>query len=217
MGILDEIKSRVAMRDVLDYYGVHPVRGTNIYCCPFHQDKKPSANIIKNCEKFHCFSCQWTGDIFDVVQYFEKCDQKQAMRILDDRYNLGLYKQLTHKEKLEIARKQRERERAKAEKLAWEKFEKDTRHEILRQIEYWEAVQKQNHLTRGEYKHGTWSQERSSLFFTALKKQHWLNWLYDTICELQHPEYEFDYIYENNKKQLLEKIKKGEIKLCQNN
>ena len=213
MAIYDEIKNRVQMKDLLASYGINPVRGTNIYRCIFHEDRKPSANIIKNCEKFHCFSCQYSGDIFDIVEHFEKCNRKEALKILDSRFNLGLMKQLTHKEKLALAREQREREKAKAEKLAWEKFEKDVRHQIVCELEKWAKIQQQNHLTRGEYKNGTWSQDKSTLFFMARKKQDWLNWLYNAICGFDHPECEFDYTHPFGKRELLEKIRKGEIEV----
>ena len=106
MNIIEEIKARVKMTDVLSLYGVHPFRGTNIYKCIVHQpDKKPSANINKQNGKFHCFACGWTGDIFDIVKHFEGCDTKKAMQIVDERFGLSLWKELTPKEKRELKRK----------------------------------------------------------------------------------------------------------------
>ena len=38
--------------------------------CPFHDDKHPSASIHHdedNVWRFHCFTCQWKGDVFDVL------------------------------------------------------------------------------------------------------------------------------------------------------
>ena len=98
MNIIDDIRERVSMLDVLQLYGQYPVRGRNNYRCFAHQDNHPSAGLTKSGDKFHCFSCNYTGNIFDVVQHFEKCDLKTAMRILDYKFNLGLYRQLTHKD-----------------------------------------------------------------------------------------------------------------------
>lgn len=211
MNVIEEMKNRVSMRELLESYGIYPKRGTNIYLCINHSEKNPSANIVKGCEKFHCFSCGFTGDIFDVVMLMDKCNLKTATKIIDNRFRLGILHELTHKEKLELARQRKERERAKAEKLWWEQYEKSVLNEIIRQLRVWEEIQMATHITRGEYKRGEW--EFCDLFFTALKRQDWLNWLYDAICGFDHPECEFDYTHPFSKRELLEKIRKGEIEV----
>ena len=210
MNILDEIKEKVSMLDVLQMYGQYPAKrygGTN-YKCFVHSDARPSAGFTKNGDKFHCFSCGWTGNIFDVVQHFEKCDMKTAMRILDDKFNLGLYRKLSHKEKLEIARQMKERERERQEKLWWQEYEKVVLADVVKELRFWEQVQRDTHITRGEYRRGEW--EFADLFFESLKRQYWLNWLYDAVCGLAHPECEYDYIYPD-KKEILKMIREGEI------
>lgn len=209
MNIIDDIRERVSMLDVLQLYGQYPVRGRNNYRCFAHQDNHPSAGLTKSGDKFHCFACNYTGNIFDVVQHFEKCDLKTAMRILDYKFNLGLYRQLTHKEKLELAKQMKEREREREEKLWWEQFEKVVLADIIKDLRMWEDIQRATHITRGEYRRGEW--EFADLFFESLKQQDWLNWLYNAICGFDHPECEYDYIYPTDKKELLEKIKNGEI------
>lgn len=209
MNTLEEMKNRVSMRELLESYGIYPHRGRNIYLCISHNEKNPSANIVKGCEKFHCFSCGFTGDIFDVVMLMDKCDLKTATKIIDDRFRLGILHELSHKEKWELARQRKERERAKAEKLWWVQYEKSVLTEIVKQLRMWEEIQTTTHITRGEYKRGEW--EFCDLFFESLKHQDWLNWLYNVICRFDHPECEFDYLYPTDKKQILEMIKKGEI------
>lgn len=212
MNIIDEIKEKVSMLDVLQLYGIYPVRGKNNYRCFVHSpDKHPSAGITKDGQRWHCFSCNYTGNIFDVVQHFEKCDLKTAMRILDYKFNLGLYRELTHKEKLELARQMKERERVRKEKLWWEQFEKVVLANIIKELRMWEEIQRATHITRGEYRRGEW--EFADLFFESLKQQDWLNWLYNAICGFDHPECEYDYIYPTEKKQILEMIRKGEIEV----
>ena len=210
MNILDEIKDKVSMLDVLQLYGQYPVRGRNNYRCFVHSpDKHPSAGLTKTGDKFHCFACNYTGNIFDVVQHFEKCDLKTAMIILDYKFNLGLYRQLTHKEKLELARQMKERERERKEKLWWERFEKVVLADIVKELRMWEEIQRATHITRGEYRRGEW--QFADLFFESLKQQDWLNWLYNAICGFDHPECEYDFVYPADKRELLEKIKNGEI------
>ncbi len=209
MNIIDDIKERVSMLDVLQLYGQYPVRGRNNYCCIVHDDHRPSAGLTKQGDKFHCFACNYTGNIFDVVQHFEKCDLKTAMRILDDKFNLGLYRELTHKEKLEIAKRIKERERERQEKLWWQEYEKVVLTDIIKELRVWEYIQRATHITRGEYRRGEW--QFADLFFESLEKQDWLNWLYDAVCGFDHPECEYDFVYSGGKRDLLEMIKKGEI------
>jgi hypothetical protein len=211
MDIINDIKDRVSMRELLEAYGIYPKRGNNIYLCINHIEKNPSANIVKGYDKFHCFSCGFTGDIFDVVMLMEKCDLKTATNILDAKFNLGLLGNLSHKEKLELARKRKEREKAKKVKEAWERYEKKVINHVSVMLQGWEEVLRETHITRGEYKKNQWQYE--NLFFTALKKCEWYNWLYDVLCENIHPECEYDYIYGTNKKELLGMIRKGEIEV----
>lgn len=209
MSIVDDIKERVSMLDVLQLYGQYPVRGKNNYRCFVHDDHKPSAGITKDGKFYHCFACGYSGNIFDVVMNFEQCDFKKSMRILDDRFNLGLYRQLTHKEKLELARQQKERERLKAEREELARFELVVLDKILQELRVWEKCEQLTHITRGEYRRGEW--KYADLYFYSLKRQRWLNWLYDAVCGFDHPECEYDYIYGQDKTVLLHKIRNGEI------
>ena len=210
ISIIDEIKDRVSMLDVLQLYGQYPVRGRNNYRCFAHNDKHPSAGLTKSGDKFHCFACGYTGNIFDVVQHFEKCDLKTAMRILDDKFNLGLYRQLTHKEKLELARQMKERERERQEKLWWEQFEKVVLADIIKNLRIYESCEREFRIKKGQYR-GEWSNVYGDVYFYVLKQLRWLDWLYSAISGTLHEECEYDYIYPTEKKQILEMIKKGEI------
>lgn len=210
MSIIEEIKERVSMRDLLDFYGIYPTRGKNNYCCLFHNDTHPSAGITKDGVRFHCFACSVSASIFDVVCQIEKCPLKTAIKKIDSDFGLGLVKDLTHKEKLELARQQKERERIKAEKLAMKKFEQKVLDGILKELNILDECEKLTHLTRGEYRKGEW--KHNDLYFFVLERQRWLNWLYETICDFtDKQECEFDYIYGTDKREILEKIKKGEI------
>jgi hypothetical protein len=56
-------------RDLLEEaLGVKVIRGTSCKC-PYHDDKTPSASIRTDRSgvyRFHCFVCNWGGDVFDV-------------------------------------------------------------------------------------------------------------------------------------------------------
>lgn len=200
MNIIDDIKERVSMLDVLQLYGQCPVRGRNNYRCFAHDDRRPSAGLTKSGDKFHCFACGYTGNIFDVVQHFEKCDLKTAMRILDDKFNLGLCRELSHKEKLELARQMKERERERQEKLWWEQYEKVVLADIIKELRRYEDLEIIFRIEKGQYR-GEWGNEFGDTYFYVLKELNRLDNLYDEICDSN----------EESKRELLAKIKDGKI------
>ena len=54
--VKDFILENVTMKDVLDIYNIKLLR--NYFCCPFHNDRTPSAKAYKN--SFYCFACHKT-------------------------------------------------------------------------------------------------------------------------------------------------------------
>jgi hypothetical protein len=131
------------------------------------------------------------------------------MKILDAKLHLGVYQELSESEKREIARQIKEKEKERQEKLWWQEYEKAVLADVVKELRVWEEIQRLTHITRGEYRRGEW--EFADLFFESLKRQDWLNWLYDVVCGFDHPECEYDYIYPADKKKLLEMIKSGAI------
>lgn len=210
MSIVDEMKDRVLMRELLSFYGIEPKRSVNNYLCLFHNDTRPSAGITKDGKKFHCFACGMTASIFDVVCRLKQCNYKTAVKVIDADFNLGLVGQLSHKEKLELARQQKARERLKAEREELARFELIILDKIVRELRVWENTEKLTHITRGEYRRGEW--KYADLYFYSLERQNWLNWLYGAICGFSEKEQsEFDYVYGRDRQDLLKKIKNGEI------
>lgn len=213
MDIIEEMKSRVSMRELLESYGIQPVRGTNIYRCLFHSpDKRPSANIIKGCDRFHCFVCNQSWDILDIVQQIEKCDWKTSTKIIDGQFGLGLLGHLTHKEKLEISRKNKLREQEKLKKKQQDQLENNIRKKIVTKIREWQKIEQLTHLTKKEYRNNNW--QFSDLYFQSIKEQERLDWLWHKIANrFLWSESEYDYIYGTDKKQVIEKIQNGEIRI----
>ncbi|MGN0960580.1 MAG: CHC2 zinc finger domain-containing protein [Christensenellales bacterium] len=216
MNILKEIKERVSMYDVLQEYGFSPTRST-IYKCMYHDDDKPSGSV-KN-DKFHCFACGVTKDIFDFVKDQEKCDLNTAIKIIYDKFGLGLLRHLTAKERQEMALQQQVRDKEKAEKQWWKDFERKVCDIILDNKDFYEKIKNTSHITRGEYRRvmanlkntsvDEW--ECSETYFMALKKIKWLDWLYNAINEFNHELCEYDFKYGNDKQEILKKIQSGEI------
>lgn len=212
MGIVEEIREKVSMRELLDFYGIYPRRGNNNYTCLFHSpDCKPSAGITKDGKLYHCFSCGVTVSIFDVLCKIKGCDFKTAIKVIDNDFRLGLVGQLTHKEKLQLAREQKERERLKAEKEEMARFESAILNKIIKELRFWEECERLSHITRGEYRRGQW--KYCDMYFYSLERQRWLNWIYSALCKIEHEECEYDYIYPADKKEILKMIREGEIEV----
>ena len=82
--IIQTIKNKIDIDTVLSWYTdvfYHQNKWT--FRCTLHgEDKHPSGVIYKDEGKFHCFSCQAHGDIFDVVQLFERLELIEAIKKL---------------------------------------------------------------------------------------------------------------------------------------
>ena len=118
---VDEIKQTISMPELVRRYGIKVNR--NGFClCPFHKEKTPSMKIYK--DSFHCFGgCGASGDIFTFVQKMDNCDFKTAFYTLG-----GTYAHLKGNERkhavrdAERARRQREKEQQRIEKLKKEQL-----------------------------------------------------------------------------------------------
>lgn len=51
-------------------------------CCPFHEDRSPSFTIFAGGERFHCFGCGVTGDVFDYLQRAYRVGLRRAADML---------------------------------------------------------------------------------------------------------------------------------------
>lgn len=50
--------------------------------CIWHDERTPSMKYYKKNNKVHCFGCDKSGDVIDVVQQLHQCDIKQAVAFL---------------------------------------------------------------------------------------------------------------------------------------
>ncbi len=68
-------------------------KGREFVClCPFHDDHKPSMNVVPQKQIFHCFSCGAGGDVFTFVQRFHKMEFREALEYLAERGGIELKK-----------------------------------------------------------------------------------------------------------------------------
>jgi len=82
--IISTIKDKVDIVTVLDWYtDVFTYKSKWTFRCTLHgEDKNPSGVIYKDDNRFRCFACGAHGDIFDVVQLFERVELIDAIRKL---------------------------------------------------------------------------------------------------------------------------------------
>lgn len=72
----------VEIGPVLSHYGgvlPSPRSGWAVMRCPFHADRLPSASVNYPKNRFHCFTCNISGDAIDVVIWKEGGDFASAV------------------------------------------------------------------------------------------------------------------------------------------
>lgn len=101
------IKSRVKIEDILNHYGLEPIRGK--YLCPFHSEKTPSASVKNN--RLKCFgACGKSWSVIDFVIEYENVNFNEACKLISNWFGLEIDRKLTKAEKKAYAVKKRERE-----------------------------------------------------------------------------------------------------------
>lgn len=197
------IIEKVSMRELLGYYGFKQVRGK--YICPFHEDKHPSAILYEKTNTFHCFVDDITYNVINFVCAYEHCTKSTAIKHLDAIFKLGLTENLSEQQIAEIEHKKRLKQREKERKLLRERKERIALAIIKREIDLFESLERATHPRKIDILENTWNCDR--LFFLSLKRQQWLNFLYDRISGIDHPTCEYDYRYDNlTNEQLVEKV-----------
>lgn len=89
--VLDDIRFRCDIADVIDSYITLPQKGTIIKAlCPFHKEKTPSFNVNRQRQIFHCFGCGAGGDVFKFVMLYEHVDFIGAIKILAEKAGIPL-------------------------------------------------------------------------------------------------------------------------------
>lgn len=86
MNIFQEMKERVAARQVAERYGLKVSRN-GMARCPFHNDKHPSMKIDRN---YYCFACGAKGDAVNYVAILFGLSQFEAAKKINEDFSLEI-------------------------------------------------------------------------------------------------------------------------------
>ncbi|MBX9583413.1 MAG: DNA primase [Gemmataceae bacterium] len=75
------------------YLSLHPAGKTYKALCPFHNDTRPSMDVDPARQRYKCWSCGASGDVFAFVQHAEKVGFREARQILAARAGIKLDEQ----------------------------------------------------------------------------------------------------------------------------
>jgi DNA primase len=86
---IDDLLHRTDLVELIDSYVPLKKRGTShIACCPFHNEKSPSFNVVAKKQFYHCFGCGASGNAISFVMNYQNLGFIDAVETLATRLGL---------------------------------------------------------------------------------------------------------------------------------
>ena len=91
---IDELLHKIDIVDLIDAYVPLKKRGqSHLACCPFHQEKTPSFNVIAKKQFYHCFGCGASGNALSFLMQYLHQSFPQAVETLANKLGLTIPRQ----------------------------------------------------------------------------------------------------------------------------
>jgi DNA primase len=88
---VEQIKERVSIVDLVGQRVKLAKSGRNLKgLCPFHTEKTPSFYVFPDQDRYHCFGCGQSGDVFTWVMRTDNVEFGEALRLLAERVGIEL-------------------------------------------------------------------------------------------------------------------------------
>lgn len=89
--IVEEVRQRNDIVDVISGYVGLQKRGSNyVCCCPFHGEKTPSFYVSRSKQIYKCFGCGEGGNVTTFIMKYENCSFQEAIKLLAGRAGVQL-------------------------------------------------------------------------------------------------------------------------------
>ncbi|MCE3045683.1 DNA primase [Legionella sp. 16cNR16C] len=96
---IDELLSRTDLVELIEHYVPLKKRGNSyIACCPFHNEKTPSFNVVAKKQFFHCFGCGTSGNAISFMMSYLNQSFTDAVETLAVRLGMTVPKELASRE-----------------------------------------------------------------------------------------------------------------------
>lgn len=80
---IDELLTKIDLVELIDAYVPLKKRGLNyLACCPFHNEKTPSFNVIPKKQFYHCFGCGANGNAISFIMNYLQQSFPQTIETL---------------------------------------------------------------------------------------------------------------------------------------
>lgn len=215
MNKIEIIKERISVEEVLGRYWSKPNRAGRYKCC-FHNGVDYNMSVERGMA--YCFVCNESADCIKLTSIIFNISIGEAIRKIDEDFNLGLGKPLTAQEKRKYAEQQKAREIAKQRQANLEKFERECLDKIAEKLRIADKylLQKQfNGIVNSAEMYQYSDTIDFVMYEKAKERKRWLEWLWCLFTGDSHYLVEEDFcaIYGTDKVGILRKVYKGEIEI----